>query len=360
MSGSDTSRGRFGTGLCLAAAVLLLVTASFGAASASVPVLPLGDSITHGGDGDGGVLFPTYRYWLYQDLEKLGYDVDLVGSLDQPRLPSASDPQNEGHPAYTAGQVLAELPGWLQSYPPPAIALIHLGTNDAIHGIPVGRTTDDLRGIVGVLRARNPSMTILVAQIIPTSVGSINTRIEALNREIAGLQSLSTAQSPVIIVDQYSGYNGVADNQKGGVHPLTSGEQKMTAQWEIALVPVLARAGPGIVTPAPSTASPITVPTAPPAVVIPEPAPPPAVVTTAPAPAPAVTTPISTSRFGPRSYRIGSIPTRTLSGTSGTTVRGPVSTRLSRGDAGEATALTPPTTFFRRWYPATRWSAGLR
>ena len=46
-------------------------------------------------------------------------------------------------------------------------------------------------------------MTILVAQIIPTSVGSTNTRIEALNREIAGLASLSTPQSPVVIVDQY-------------------------------------------------------------------------------------------------------------------------------------------------------------
>ena len=360
MSGFDSSRGRPRAALRLAAAVLLLVTASFGAVSASVLVLPLGDSITHGGDGDGGVLFPTYRYWLYQDLEKLGYDVDFVGSLDQPQLPSSSDPHNEGHPAYTAGQVLAELPGWLQAYPPPAIALVHLGTNDAIHGIPAGRTTGDLQGIVGVLRARNPSMTILVAQIIPTSVGSINARIETLNREIAGLQSLSTAQSPVIVVDQYSGYDGVADNQKGGVHPLVSGEQKMTAQWEIALVPVLAGAVPGIVTPAPSMVSPITVPTAPPVVVIPESVAPPAVVTTAPAAVPTVTTVIAPSRFGARSYRIGSIPSRTLSGTPGTTVRATGSTRLSPGAAGAATAITPPTTPFRRWYPAARWSAGLR
>ena len=351
MSRFDSSRRRPRAGLHLATAVLLLATASFGAASASVLVLPLGDSITHGGDGDGGVLFPTYRYWLYQDLEKLGYDVDFVGSLDQPQPPGPSDPHNEGHAAYTAGQVLTELPGWLQAYPPPEIALVHLGTNDAIHGIPAGRTAEDLRGIVGVLRARNPSMTILLAQIIPTSVGSINRRIEALNREIAGLQSLSTAQSPVIVVDQYSGYDGVADNQEGGVHPLTSGEQKMTAQWEIALVPVLAGAGPGIVTPSPivSPAGPITVPTAPPAV-----------VTTPPAAVPTVTTPISSSRFGARSYRICSIPTRTLSDIPGTTVRTTGSTRLSRDDAGAATAITPPTTLFRRWYPAARWSAGLR
>ena len=95
-----------------------------------------------------------------------------------------------------------------------------------------------------MLRARNPTMTILLARIIPTSVASTNTRIEALNREIAGLQSLSTPQSPVVIVDQYSGYNGQADNQVGGVHPLTSGEKKMAARWEGALLPVLDRVAP--------------------------------------------------------------------------------------------------------------------
>ncbi len=214
--------------------VLLLCLACTGAGSATVQILPLGDSITHGSDA-----YPSYRAWLYPDLGALGHDVDFVGSSHTPVLRAGLDPDNEGHSGYTAGQVLTELPGWLQAYPPPEIALVHLGTNDAIHEIPRDRTIADLRGIVGVLRARNPSMTILLAQIIPTSVGSINARIEALNREIARLQSLSTLQSPVIVVDQYSGYDGVADNQKGGVHPLASGEKKMTARWEEVLIPVL-------------------------------------------------------------------------------------------------------------------------
>jgi hypothetical protein len=350
MSGFDASWGRPRPGMRLAVAVLLLVAASFGAASASVLILPLGDSITHGGHGDGGVLFPTYRAWLYQDLEKLGYDVDFVGSLDQPAPPAGCDPHNEGHAAYTAGQVLAELPGWLEAYPPPAVALVHLGTNDAIHGVPVDRTIADLRGIVGALRTRNPSMTILVAQIVPTSVASINTRIEALNREIAGLEALSTPQSPIVVVDQYAGYDGVADNQKGGVHPLSSGEQKMTAQWEIALVPILARGAHAVVTMAPVT-TPTTVTTVP--------ATDPAVVTTLPTTVPPVTTPTATSRFGARSYRIGSIPTRTLSGSAAPTLTGPTGLRRF-SVSGAATAITPPARPFARWYPAARWSAGLR
>ncbi len=133
------------------------------------------------------------------------------------------------------------------------MALVHLGTNDVLEGVPAATTIADLQAIVGVLRARNPSMTILVAQIIPTSVGSTNTAIEALNREIAGLAALSTPQSPVVIVDQYSGYDGDADNQEGGVHPLTSGEKKMAARWEGALFPVLARGVPAIVTTSPTS-----------------------------------------------------------------------------------------------------------
>lgn len=355
MHAHDSTRRHSPPGIRLVLAALLLVIAGSSAASAAVLILPLGDSITHGGNGDGGVVYPTYRAWLYQDLGKLGYDVDFVGSLDQPVPPVGSDPHNEGHSAYTAGQVLAELPAWLGAYPPPEVALIHLGTNDAVQGIPAGRTRSDLQGIVAVLRARNPSMTILVAQIIPTSVSSINTRIEALNGEIAGLSTLSTPQSQVIVVDQYAGYDGVADNQHGGVHPLTSGEQKMTSQWEIALIPVLARDIPAIVTPVP-TANPIPSDTVP--------APPPIVVTTVPEPSPTVTeiaTPGAGPRFGARSYRIGSIPSRTLSGGIGTEVGGGSrSLRVVPGRQVASTGITPPAKSFTRWYPAARWMSGLR
>jgi hypothetical protein len=118
------------------------------------------------------------------------------------------------------------------------------GEGEAIGATPVSQSIADITAIIGKLRARNPSMTILVAQIIPTSVGSTNTRIEALNAEIAGLAYLSTAQSPVIIVDQYSGYDGQRDNQAGGTHPLTSGELKMAARWRASLIPLLDGSAP--------------------------------------------------------------------------------------------------------------------
>ena len=128
----------------LAALLLLLCLAATGAAMAAISILPLGDSITYGGRGDGGVSFPTYRAWLYQDLGASGYDVDFVGSLNKPDAPAGSDPDNEGHPGYTSGKVLAELPTWLNAYPPPQVALVHLGTNDVLDGVPTARTIADL------------------------------------------------------------------------------------------------------------------------------------------------------------------------------------------------------------------------
>jgi hypothetical protein len=147
-----------------------------------------------------------------------------------------------------------------------------------------------------------------------------------------------------VIVDQYSGYDGDADNQEGGVHPLTSGEKKMAARWEGALFPVLARGVPAIVTPSPTVVT--TVPT----VVITVPA-------TIPLTAPAIATPTVTPRFGSRTYLIGQAPPRTPSGSTRSTLTGSTGTRSA---SSAATGIAPPTTPFRRWYPATRWSAGLR
>ena len=325
-------------GLRLSAALLLLLCL-VGAATASISILPLGDSITHGGDGDGGALYPTYRAWLYQDLRALGYDVDFVGSLNTPEAPAGSDPDNEGHSAYTAERVFAELPSWLENYPPPQIALVHLGTNDAIESVPASQTVASLAGIVGVLRARNPSVTILVAQIVPTSVASTNERIEALNREIAGLAALSTDRSPVYVVDQYTGFEIDADLQKGGAHPTISGEKKMAAQWEGALFPILARGVP------PAATAPVATPT---------------VVTTVPATvttAPTIAT-TTASRFGSRVYRINGGTTPTPSGTARPTLTGSTRSRVTASSAGSS--LAPPATVFTRWYPAARWSASLR
>ena len=54
---------------------------------------------------------PTYRYWLWNDLEKNGYDVDFVGSWTAPNFPFDFDQDNEGHGGYMTGGILNGVAG---------------------------------------------------------------------------------------------------------------------------------------------------------------------------------------------------------------------------------------------------------
>ena len=86
-----------------------------------------------------------------------------------------------------------------------------------------------------------------MAQIIPTSDSFRNSNSEliAFNNALPALAAeKSTTQSPVIVVDMYTGYDGFSDNQYDGIHPQTSGEKKMADRWYAALVPLLNNSDP--------------------------------------------------------------------------------------------------------------------
>jgi lysophospholipase L1-like esterase len=66
--------------------------------------------------------------------------------------------------------------------------------------------------------------------------GSFNTKIQALNTAIIPwAQKMNKTESPIWTVDQYTGFNGAAD-LRDGVHPNASGDKKMAAVWEPALI----------------------------------------------------------------------------------------------------------------------------
>lgn len=75
-------------------------------------------------------------------------------------------------------------------------------------------------------------------QIIPPKN---NPEVKKLNSAIAQVgQKKNTQQSPVIVVDQYSGFDATEDNYDG-LHPNQRGEKKMAGRWFGALKPILAR-----------------------------------------------------------------------------------------------------------------------
>jgi cellulase/cellobiase CelA1 len=93
--------------------------------------------------------------------------------------------------------------------------------------------------LVDQMRASNANMKILVAKIIPMNPSSCPdcaNRAVALNNAIpAWASGKTTAQSPIVVVDQWTGFSTSTDTYDG-VHPNAAGDQKMSDKWYPALV----------------------------------------------------------------------------------------------------------------------------
>lgn len=204
-----------------------------------VRVMPLGDSITEGYRND-----VTWRWFLWQQLLDAGYEVDFVGSQQgayrgRPKLRDF-DQDHEGHWGWQADTVTRRVERWAREARPDVV-LVHLGTNDLASRQRVSAVRDDLRRIVGTLREVNPSVTVLLAQLIP--LVRRERLVASLNAEIATLAAEeSTPASPIVVVDQFTRFD-VRRHSDDGIHPNTIGQARMAARWYAALAPVLDRLG---------------------------------------------------------------------------------------------------------------------
>ncbi|WP_347331751.1 GDSL-type esterase/lipase family protein [Marinimicrobium locisalis] len=229
------SYGRLFKALLLLSAMVTALLS--GAATAQTRIMPLGDSIT----GSPG----CWRALLWNQLHEAGHtDIDFVGTLPPQGCGMAHDGDNEGHGGYLATNIAYDdlLPGWLRQTNPDVI-IMHLGTNDVWSNRPTDDILEAFTTLVEQMRANNPAMAILVAQIIPMdpneSCGQCNQRVQALNAAIPGwAQNLGTEQSPIVVVDQYSGFDYNADTYDG-VHPNDSGDEKIAEAWFGSLTEVL-------------------------------------------------------------------------------------------------------------------------
>jgi lysophospholipase L1-like esterase len=223
--------------------------------------MPLGNSITQ---GDGK--HPSYRYALWKMLIDAEVDFEFVGSHDvnkdgvNPAVKGTEykgkiyTNRNEGHWGWRADEILNGRPGqqrlgqWVKNHTPD-IVLMHLGTNDMFQNQSVDETIGELREVVLQIRAENPDVVIFMAQLIPADEGvghaRTNQNINNLNARIPALvEELTTLRSPVILVDQNTGFDatwnpnsieGQGDTYDG-LHPNFIGEQKMAQRWFEAIM----------------------------------------------------------------------------------------------------------------------------
>lgn len=167
-------------------------------------ILCLGNSITAGEYGGSASLSYRYHFWknmvsgtTVPDPDVPDFSVNMVGSFDEttgsnpggtsnwPTVGGLTfDPDHEGHPQWRADYLLigdpsstaeGNISSWAVDYVVD-IALIHIGTNDVLDydfdddGTIEDyseTTVQDIKGMMRILRAYNPRVSIYVAKIIP-------------------------------------------------------------------------------------------------------------------------------------------------------------------------------------------------
>jgi lysophospholipase L1-like esterase len=200
-------------------------------------VLLVGDSITHGKDGDW-----TWRYRLWRQLQEAGErDVDFVGPVDDLHDHSSGyqDPLFDRDHAALWGSTLsptAYSPAALGRVYRPDVAVIELGVNDLRRDKTPVEVEAAMREVVGALRDSAPGVDVVVVHVpVVTVAGApeLNRRFDDLAAE------LDDASERVVVARADEGFlpdpTMRGADSYDGLHPSPSGEVKIAASVAVAL-----------------------------------------------------------------------------------------------------------------------------
>ena len=215
----------------------------------TVTIMPLGDSITAGWnhvtqDQIG------YRRKLNLDLINSGYNVDFVGSLQDP-APATNpdfDVDHEGHGGYTSDQVSANVYSWLTSHPADVI-LLHIGTND------ISGNNEDAQEVADILDqidSFSEDIPVVLSRIISRTDGKA-LQTTQFNDDVVAMAGQRTDDKITIVDNEHALV--YPDDLSSDIHPNATGYYKMANVFFNALtkfLPLCEQVAPAI------TSSPVT------------------------------------------------------------------------------------------------------
>ncbi|HVU32595.1 MAG TPA: SGNH/GDSL hydrolase family protein [Opitutaceae bacterium] len=241
--------GRF---LCSRLLALLPLATMFALGAATAPATPapgqrsvprvvrlmaVGDSIT-----EGGAFFSCYRFPLWKKLRAAGYAVEFVGTrtaTGDAAAPLFPPLAHEGYGGKTTEYLASVVPGHFRAHPAD-IVLLHSGHNHSVEEHPVPGILAATEKLIAGVRAANPHVTVLLAQVIPAGKLPKYAYLPELNSALARLAArLDTPGQRVILVDQAAGFDWHTDTVADHVHPNAAGAEKMAAVWFAALRKIL-------------------------------------------------------------------------------------------------------------------------
>jgi lysophospholipase L1-like esterase len=232
-------------------------------ASRHLKIMPLGDSITANDTTNSGwrLLMQELSTWIAANKKP----TDFVGnaSINYNNVANV-DFDHNGYSGYRASDLGIPAgsgvhPGWPNSPPyygdardlddwfvgtAADIVILHMGTNDMAAADSSVSNSTVLNGYSLMLsraRQQNPRVHLFIAQIIGQGTQWVggDARVQSLNAAIPGWATTnSTGQSPITVVDQYTGFDP-ATMTADGIHPNSTGALQMANRFFAAIEPFI-------------------------------------------------------------------------------------------------------------------------
>ncbi|KAL6238468.1 hypothetical protein BDW75DRAFT_237357 [Aspergillus navahoensis] len=187
-------------------------------------VMPLGASITVGyrsSDGNG------YRKYLREQLRYAGWEVDMVGSLENGTM---KDNQNEGHFGDTIDHIAEAAVNSTRLQP--NVILINAGTNDCIQNIDITDADTRLDALITHLFASIPNTTIILSTLLPNDFAS--RAVTRVSQEYRSVVARRRSRGDRIVLAEMS-YFITGKQLVDGTHPTDTGYKEMAAVWWAAI-----------------------------------------------------------------------------------------------------------------------------
>jgi lysophospholipase L1-like esterase len=196
-------------------------------------VMAIGDSITACNPRD----FSCSTGMLDARLREAGCRVEFVGTQVSDAPQGAI--KHEGHGSKNIEFLADTVPDHFRATPAD-IVLVHAGHNHFDHEQPVPGMIVATERLVAALRAINPKVVVLLAQVAQSGKLPKYSYIADFNLALVPLAArLNSPGHPVLLVDHATGFDWRTDTIADHVHPNASGARKIADRWFDALAPVI-------------------------------------------------------------------------------------------------------------------------
>lgn len=223
---------------------LMLIFSSSSLFAKTLRIMPLGDSVTYGGDfthvGAGFEDYSVaYRGFLWTKLKQNGYDINFVGSQksgsDYLAIDDSFDVDNEGHNGFRADQIAQNIQTYLKDNPADII-LLHIGTNDFDQGnTTITQTVLDVEDILKSVDTVSKEIKVIVAKIINKQTNDHNITDYNNQLEVMVSNRISNGDNIVLVDMEKEAGIDYATEMIDNLHPNEKGYTKIANAWYAAI-----------------------------------------------------------------------------------------------------------------------------